>query len=332
MTKSVNKLSSIAKVKSFDDMFAKTAPEVQPVIEEKIKKEASLQRENKDEKVVILSLDCLVPFSEHPFKLYPEEKMKEMVESIKQQGVISPILVRNRDADTFEIIAGHNRVNCAKLAGLTQISAIIKDIDYDAAVIKMVDSNLNQREKLLPSERAFAYKLKAEAYSHKGKNDDDEYLGKTSYEIIGQQVGISARSVARYKSLVRLIPEFLDMVDDKKITVISGSDISQLTEQEQKELLDVLTVEKIKLTDKLAEKLKTEKEKYNLDRDRILKIFAKPQKPSIKKGVKIAYKRLTPYFDKDTDEKTMQEEIIKALEFYRKAQDSQFQIHNEEVE
>ena len=196
------------------------------------------------EKRTEMPLSDLHPFEGHPFKVLDDELMEQTVESIKQIGVVSPLIVRPDPEGGFEILSGHRRLHAAQLAGLETVPVIVKEMDDDAAIIFMVDSNL-QRENILPSERAFSYKMKLEAMKHQGERGDltsgqvgQKSVGTVSRDIVAEQAGDSSRNVQRFIRLTNLIPEILDMVDEKKIAFNPAVELSYLKPSEQKEFLD----------------------------------------------------------------------------------------------
>lgn len=193
-----------------------------------------------------MPLSDLHPFEGHPFKVLDDELMEQTVESITQIGVVSPLIVRPDPEGGFEILSGHRRLHAAQLAGLETVPVIVKEMDDDAAIIFMVDSNL-QRENILPSERAFSYKMKLEAMKHQGERGDltsgqvgQKSVGTVSRDIVAEQAGDSSRNVQRFIRLTNLIPEILDMVDEKKIAFNPAVELSYLKTSEQKEFLEAM--------------------------------------------------------------------------------------------
>ena len=202
--------------------------------------------ESTQERVQEIPLSQLHPFEGHPFKVVDDEAMMKTAESIAQFGVMTPAIARPRAEGGYELIAGHRRHHASQLAGKETMPVIVRDMDDDAATILMVDSNL-QRETILPSERAFAYKLKLEAMKHQGERKDltsvqvaQKLQGKTSREILGEQVGQSQDQVRRYIRLTELIPELLDMVDEKKIAFNPAVELSYLKQEEQRDFLEAM--------------------------------------------------------------------------------------------
>ena len=189
-----------------------------------------------------IRIDQIFPFENHPFKVLDDDRMQELVESIKANGVLSPVIVRPDDEGTYEMISGHRRMHAAKLAGLTTVPAIVKQLTNDEAVILMVDANI-QREEILPSERAFSLKMKMDAMNRQGARTDltlGRDVPKWSHEEIGKENGISGRQVKRYIRLTELIPEMLDMVDDKRLGLMLAVDISFFDKDLQKWLYEYI--------------------------------------------------------------------------------------------
>lgn len=193
-----------------------------------------------------MPLSDLHPFEGHPFKVLDDELMEQTVESIRQIGVVSPLIVRPDPEGGFEILSGHRRLHAAQLAGLETVPVIVKEMDDDAAIIFMVDSNL-QRENILPSERAFSYKMKLEAMNHQGQRVDltcsqlgNKLDGKKSSEVMADELGTSKNQIFRYIRLTNLIPKILDMVDEKKIAFNPAVELSYLKPSEQKEFLEAM--------------------------------------------------------------------------------------------
>jgi ParB family chromosome partitioning protein len=178
-----------------------------------------------------IDVDKLHDFSNHPFKVSDDEKMEELTESIRERGVLLPILVRKTNDEEYEIISGHRRTHAARLAGLEKVPVIIRELSDDDATIVMVDSNI-QREEILPSEKAYAFQMKLEAIHHKG------IKGAESREVVGEANGLSGRQVSRYIKLTNLLPELLEMVDEKKIAIKLAVEIAELSENEQQDILD----------------------------------------------------------------------------------------------
>ncbi|MBR4024917.1 MAG: ParB/RepB/Spo0J family partition protein, partial [Firmicutes bacterium] len=194
------------------------------------------------EKVRKIPISELIPFKNHPFKVVDDEAMLRTTESIAQFGVLTPLIARPKEDGTYEIISGHRRAHAAEAAGLTEVPVIVRDMDDDAAVCLMVDSNL-QRENILPSERAFAFKMKMDAMNHQGQRTDltsVQVAPKLSTEVIGESAGISKDTVKRFIRLTNLIPELLDMVDQKQISFNPAVELSYLTPEEQQHVIEAM--------------------------------------------------------------------------------------------
>ena len=275
------------------------------------------------EKRTEMPLSDLHPFEGHPFKVLDDELMEQTVESIRQIGVVSPLIVRPDPEGGFEILSGHRRLHAAQLAGLETVPVIVKEMDDDAAIIFMVDSNL-QRENILPSERAFSYKMKLEAMKHQGQRKDltsEQFAPKLSTEIIGEAVGMSKDTVKRYIRLTNLIPEILDMVDEKKIAFNPAVELSYLPKEEQEILYDTMESEACTPSHAQAIKIRKFSAEGRLNEDVLLSIMSE-EKPNQVEQWKIPKNRLKKYFPSGTTQQKMEETIIKALELYRKREKS----------
>ena len=271
------------------------------------------------ERIQMLSPEKMQPFPNHPFKVVDDEKMMDMVESIKEYGVLVPIIVRPVENGNYEIVSGHRRHHAAVLAGQEEIPAIVREMDEDAAVLVMVDSNL-QRENILPSEKAFAYRMKLEALKHQGKRSDltSAQIGlKLSTEIIGEQNGDSRNQVKRYIRLTHLIPDILEMVDNKNIAFNAAVEISYLSEKEQELLHDNMDVNECSPSLSQAKRLKKYSQDGKLTEDVIDAIMTEEKETDTKlvsKGDTIK-----KYFPKEYTPMQMQQVITKLLEnWYRK--------------
>jgi len=246
------------------------------------------QREDKKrEKVRNIPLNELHPFRDHPFKVVDDEKMEETVESIREYGVLVPIIARPKEEGGYEIISGHRRCHASEKAGLETIPTIVRDLDDDEATIIMVDSNL-QRESLLPSERAKAYKMKLEAIKHQGMRNDltsRRTVGKLDVpssksetaDLVGMEAGNSGRQVQRYIRLTELIPELLDMVDEKKLNLYSAVEISHLPTEEQQLVHETIETEGHTPSVAQAQEIKRLSQKKQLNEDTILPLFEKKE-------------------------------------------------------
>lgn len=261
-------------------------------------------------------------FKGHPFKVIDDEKMQELVESIKVNGVLSPVLIRPTGMDTYEMISGHRRLHAAQLAGLTAIPSIIREMTDDEAVITMVDANI-QREELLPSEKAFAVKMKMEAVRRQGNRSDltsDQNGPKLSAVEVGESAGISSTQVKRYIRLTELIPEILDLVDQKKVQFTLAVDISYFDEQVQKWIYEYIKDNGFLKPVQIAA-LKEQANLSNASQYNVISILngALPQKSSSAK-VSLSEKKLDKYFPPHYSAKQREEVIIQLLEQWSKEQ------------
>ena len=275
------------------------------------------------EKVQMLPLSELHPFHSHPFKVKDDEAMARTVESVKQFGVLVPAIVRPREEGGYEIVAGHRRHHACELAGMTEIPAIVRKLDDDEATIIMVDSNL-QRESLLPSERAYAYKMKLEAMKHQGERLDltcsqvgNKLLGVKSGEVLAEQVGQSKNQVFRFIRLTELIHDLLDMVDNKKIAFNPAVELSYLKPDEQMLLLDAMDSEQATPSLSQAQRLKKFSQNGSLSVDVMRAIISEEKKPEQEK-VLLTGDKLRKYFPKDYSPEQMETTILKLLEQWQK--------------
>lgn len=273
------------------------------------------------EKVMEIPLSELHSFKGHPFKVKDDEAMMETAESVRQYGVLVPAIARPDPDGGYELVAGHRRHRASELAEKETMPVIVRDLDDDAATIIMVDSNL-QREELLPSERAFAYKMKLEAMKHQGERVDltSRQVGEksqTSIQLVANQAGESQRQVQRYIRLTELIPELLDMVDEKKIAFNPAYELSFLKPEEQKMLLDAMDYEQATPSLSQAQRLKKFSQDGKLSEDVMLAIMSEEKKGELDK-VTLTSDTLRKYFPKSYTPQRMQETIIKLLEAWQK--------------
>ena len=271
------------------------------------------------EKRTEMPLSDLHPFEGHPFKVLDDELMEQTVESIKQIGVVSPLIVRPDPEGGFEILSGHRRLHAAQLAGLETVPVIVKEMDDDAAIIFMVDSNL-QRENILPSERAFSYKMKLEAMKHQGQRKDltsEQFAPKLSTEIIGEAVGMSKDTVKRYIRLTNLIPEILDMVDEKKIAFNPAVELSYLDSYQQRAVLDAMALNDCTPSHAQSIRLKKLAQEGLLD-DQIVYAVLAETKPNQQEQLKFKREELRKYFPSGYTEEQMRRDIIKGLELLKR--------------
>ncbi len=274
------------------------------------------------EKIVEISLSELYPFENHPFKIRDDEAMLEMAASIQQYGVLVPAIVRPRLEGGYEIVAGHRRQRASILAGKETIPCIIRDLDDDEATIIMVDSNL-QREEILPSERAFAYKMKVDAIKHQGKRTDltSSQVGMKlqALDIAGKDAGESRNQVHRYIRLTELIPEILDMVDNKIIAFSPAYELSFLKKDEQEILLEIFDYEQATPSLSQAQRMKKFSQEGKLTEDVMQAIMSEEKKGNLEK-VTLTSDTLRKYFPKSYTPQRMQETIIKLLERWQREQ------------
>ena len=271
------------------------------------------------EKIQNLPLAELHPFQNHPFKVVDDEAMQRTVESVARYGVLAPAIARPRPEGGYEIISGHRRLHAAELAGLKTIPVIVRNMDDDAAVIAMVDANL-QRETILPSERAFAYKMKLEAMKHQGSRGDltsgqlgQKLTGAVSRDILAEQAGDSSRNVQRFIRLTELIPELLDMVDQKQLAFNPAVELSYLSQPEQHDLLDAMDYAQSTPSLSQAQRLKKLSQKGTLNRDTMRTIMSEIKKPALG-NITLKDATLRKYFPRSYTPRQMQETIIKLLE------------------
>ena len=281
------------------------------------------RQDAKLEKIQEIPLSELHPFRNHPFKVKDDEAMMETADSIKQYGVLVPAIARPDPEGGYELVAGHRRHRASELAEKETMPVIVRDLDDDAATIIMVDSNL-QRESLLPSERAFAYKMKLDAMKHQGERVDltcsqvgNKLEGKKSSEILAEQVGQSKNQVFRYIRLTELIPELLDMVDEKKIALNPAYELSFLKKEEQRDLLDAMDSEQATPSLSQAQRLKKYSQEGHLTLDMMRVIMGEEKKSDLDR-VTFTADTLRKYFPKSYTPQRMQETIIKLLEQWQR--------------
>ena len=278
------------------------------------------------EKVLEIPLSELHPFKDHPFKVKDDEAMMETADSIRQYGVLVPAIARPDPNGGYELVAGHRRHRASELAGKDTMPVIVRDLDDDQATIIMVDSNL-QRESLLPSERAFAYKMKLEAITHQGERSDltSRQLGEksqTSISLVADQAGESQRQVQRYIRLTELIPELLDMVDEKKIAFNPAYELSFLKKEEQVDLLDAMDSEQATPSLSQAQRLKKYSQEGHLTLDMMRVIMGEEKKSDLDK-ITFTSDTLRKYFPRSYTPQRMQETIIKLLEQWQRKRQQQ---------
>ena len=281
------------------------------------------RQEEQREQVQQIPIDDLHPFTNHPFKVLDDEAMTRTVESIAQYGVLAPLIARPRpDGDGYEIISGHRRQYAAKLAGLDTLPVIVRQMSDDAAVILMVDSNL-QREHILPSERAFAYKMKLEALKNQGARSDltSDQVGQKlwSVEQVANDAGESKTQIQRFIRLTSLIPELLDMVDEKKIAFNPAVELSYLDESQQRDFLEAMEDTQNAPSLSQAQQLKKMAQQGELSYEKAFDVMGQ-EKRSEKDTVTIKNETLRKYFPRSYTPKQMEEKIIQLLDAWQKKQ------------
>ena len=281
------------------------------------------RQEEQREQVQQIPIDALHPFTNHPFKVLDDEAMTRTVESIAQYGVLAPLIARPRpDGDGYEIISGHRRQYAAKLAGLDTLPVIVRQMSDDAAVILMVDSNL-QREHILPSERAFAYKMKLEAIKNQGARSDltsPQVAAKfRSDDAVAKDQGISGDTVRRYIRLTNLVPELLDMVDEKKIAFNPAVELSYLDESQQRDFLEAMNDTQNAPSLSQAQQLKKMAQQGEFSYEKAFDVMGQ-EKRSEKDTVTIKNETLRKYFPRSYTPKQMEEKIIQLLDAWQKKQ------------
>ena len=280
------------------------------------------RQEEQREQVQQIPIDALHPFTNHPFKVLDDEAMTRTVESIAQYGVLAPLIARPRPEGGYEIISGHRRQYAAKLAGLDTLPVIVRNMDDDAAVLLMVDSNL-QRENILPSERAFAYKMKLEALKNQGARSDlTSCQVGTKFradESLAEDSGESARNVQRFIRLTNLIPELLDMVDEKKISFNPAVELSYLDESQQRDFLEAMQDTQNAPSLSQAQQLKKMAQQGEFSYEKAFDVMGQ-EKKSEKDTVTIKNETLRKYFPRSYTPKQMEEKIIQLLDAWQKKQ------------
>ena len=287
------------------------------------------RQEEQREQVQQIPIDALHPFTNHPFKVLDDEAMTRTVESIAQYGVLAPLIARPRpEGDGYEIISGHRRQYAAKLAGLDTLPVIVRNMDDDAAVLLMVDSNL-QREHILPSERAFAYKMKLEALKNQGARSDltcgqfgHKLNGAKARDIVADESGDNARNVQRFIRLTSLIPELLDMVDEKKIAFNPAVELSYLDEAQQRDFLEAMNDTQNAPSLSQAQRLKKLAQEGHFSYDVAFAVMGEEKKDELDKVV-IKNDTLRKYFPRSYTPKQMEDTIIKLLEQWQRKQQRQ---------
>ena len=279
------------------------------------------RQEEQREQVQQIPIGELFPFKNHPFKVLDDEFMQRTVESVEQYGVLSPLIARPRPEGGYEIISGHRRQHAAQLAGLDTLPVIVRQMDDDAAVLLMVDSNL-QRENILPSERAFAYKMKLDAIKNQGARSDltsTQVAQKLSVEKVGDDAGVSKDTIRRFIRLTNLIPELLDMVDEKKISFNPAVELSYLDESQQRDFLEAMNDTQNAPSLSQAQQLKKMAQQGEFSYEKAFDVMGQ-EKKSEKDTVTIKNETLRKYFPRSYTPKQMEEKIIQLLDAWQKKQ------------
>ena len=284
------------------------------------------RQEEQREQVQQIPIEELFPFKNHPFKVLDDESMQRTVESVEQYGVLSPLIARPRPEGGYEIISGHRRQHAAQLAGLDTLPVIVRNMDDDAAVLLMVDSNL-QRENILPSERAFAYKMKLEAIKNQGARSDLTsgqivQKSKLSIERVAEDAGEGYKTVQRFIRLTNLIPELLDMVDEKKIAFNPAVELSYLDESQQRDFLEAMNDTQNAPSLSQAQRLKKLAQEGHFSYDVAFAVMGEEKKDELDKVV-IKNDTLRKYFPRSYTPKQMEDTIIKLLEQWQRKQQRQ---------
>ena len=284
------------------------------------------RQEQQREQVQQIPIGELFPFKDHPFKVLDDESMQRTVESVEQYGVLSPLIARPRPEGGYEIISGHRRQHAAQLAGLENLPVIVRQMDDDAAVLLMVDSNL-QRENILPSERAFAYKMKLEAIKNQGARSDLTsgqivQKSKLSIERVAEDAGEGYKTVQRYIRLTNLVPELLDMVDEKKIAFNPAVELSYLDEAQQRDFLEAMNDTQNAPSLSQAQRLKKLAQEGHFSYDVAFAVMGEEKKDELDKVV-IKNDTLRKYFPRSYTPKQMEDTIIKLLEQWQRKQQRQ---------
>ena len=286
------------------------------------------RQEQQREQVQQIPIGELFPFKNHPFKVLDDESMQRTVESVEQYGVLSPLIARPRPEGGYEIISGHRRQHAAQLAGLDALPVIVRQMDDDAAVLLMVDSNL-QRENILPSERAFAYKMKLEALKNQGARSDltcgqfgHKLIGAKARDIVADESDDNARNVQRFIRLTSLIPELLDMVDEKKIAFNPAVELSYLDESQQRDFLEAMNDTQNAPSLSQAQRLKKLAQEGHFSYDVAFAVMGEEKKDELDKVV-IKNDTLRKYFPRSYTPKQMEDTIIKLLDQWQRKQQRQ---------
>lgn len=275
------------------------------------------------EGTIDIDVKAIYPFENHPFKVMDDEKMGELVESIAANGVLTPVLVRPDDEGTYEMISGHRRLHAAKKAGLVKIPAVIKEMTNDEATIAMVDANV-QREEVLPSEKAFALKMKLDAIKHQGSRSDltspQNGVKLVAADIVGQEAGISGTNVSRYVRLTELIPKILDMVDDKRLAISVGVELSFLSNKVQQWIYEYIRENGMIKQEQLMD-LRQYRDDKNMTQEQLINLLNKGRATvSPRKKITITERKLNKYFPAYYSQTEIEQVIIGFLEQWKQEQ------------
>lgn len=274
--------------------------------------------------VTYVEVEKLKPFENHPYYVKDDDEMMNLTESIKENGILSPLIVRPIENNEYEVISGHRRLHAGIKAGMDKVPALIYEMDRDTAVIALVDSNLH-RDNVLPSERAFAYKMKMEALSHQGKRTDltlEQVAPKLSTEIIGESENISKDTVKRYIRLTNLLPKLLEYVDERRIAFTPAVELSYLNDIEQQDLIEAIELNDCTPSLSQAVRMKKLSQAGKLDDDKILEIMSE-EKANQKERIKIPTERIRKYFPKNYSTSQIENEIVKLCEAHYKRKQRQ---------
>ena len=274
------------------------------------------------EGTVDIDVRAIYPFENHPFRVVDDEKMEELVESIKANGVLTPVLVRPDDEGTYEMISGHRRLHAAKKAGIPKIPAIVKEMTNDDAIIAMVDANV-QREEVLPSERAFALKMKMDAIKHQGKSTLSTEWTKRSGDVVGQAEGIGKSQVHKYVRLTELIPKLLDMVDEKRLALSVAVEISYLNKNIQQWIYEFIRENGMLKQEQIMELRKYRDDRTMTQEQLITILIRSASTVSVSKKITLNERKLHKFFPAYYSKTEMEQVILGLLEQWKRAQDSE---------
>ena len=282
------------------------------------------REEDNAEKVMNIPIEDIVDFPNHPFKVKEDDEMLDLIDSVSRVGIISPAIVRPKEDGKYEMVAGHRRKYASLQNDIKTLPCLLRNLTDDEAVIIMVDTNLKQRQHILPSEKAWAYKLKLDAMKRQGKRTDltsvpmaQKLNKKTSRQLLGEQVGESQDQIRRYIRLTNLIDPLLDLVDENKIAMRPAVEISYLSSKEQAVLYEAIQLNECTPTHDQTIRMRKLHDSHELSSDKIQEIMTE-QKPNQVEKVKITKSRINRFFSSKTSAKEMEDEIIKALEFYQR--------------